>query len=170
MILFNLKTRLIKLLTGWLVSLDAQITVEPYMFFKKMKVKVSDIEDYENMVRSKCSNFHGYRWEKLKSSITNDGLHRPLAIIYGTEYKKQGPVRLFTLSDGNHRLSIIRELYGDDYMVDANLYLPDPYDPYNKNGITKGKIIFINSYNGREERQWQFKAIWEFNKKKKFKK
>ena len=40
--LFKLKTRLINLLAGWMLRLGSYVTLEPYIFFRRTKLKIRD--------------------------------------------------------------------------------------------------------------------------------
>ena len=65
------------------------------------------------------NEFHKYDWKGLKRSILDGGY----------DIDKHGPIRVHTndkefkyyITDGQHRVFILREIFGDDHMVDVEV-------------------------------------------------
>ena len=98
-----------------------------------IKVKVKDI--WSPIYGDKKPNFKSwlYGWGSLKKSIVNNG-YKPEDFTYMDVYKNlksEDTKPRYTLTNGNHRLKILEELYGLDFEVTVRLR-PNP------ESVTKG--------------------------------
>tara|TARA_R100000781_G_C4012627_1_gene104237 strand:+ start:17 stop:526 length:510 start_codon:yes stop_codon:yes gene_type:complete len=161
--LFNLRTLLIRWCVTLALKLGGYLTLEPFIYWRSTKIRICDIERY-NYITRESQGRNQYRWERLKNSIENNGLRNNLEILYGVPIKAKDRKRIFILLDGNHRLAVLRELYGDDYEVEVNLFLPDPYDRYHRFGIKSNYMNNMytknNAYGGRVNTFVRFKELW----------
>ena len=83
--------------------------------FKKKELKIAtDCGEPNNI----------YDWDKLKESIAKEGLKRRLIAVF--DIKNTGDTK-FRLVDGNHRLRCLEDLYGKDYIVEVDAYVPFNY-------------------------------------------
>jgi len=133
---FKFKVKLIWFLGELIYKLGGYVALEPYIYFTTVKIRINQIDHYEHVTRS--NRDHRYRWERLKQDIADNGLKRKIHVKFGL----CGNRKHLSLIDGNHRIAMLRELYGDDYIITAKLFLPDPFDHYNKYNIQ-------NIYGGR---------------------
>ena len=87
-------------------------------------------------------DFHEYDWESLKQSILEDGYdinkYKPIRVhtepsefsvwaVFTGKYSKEpfetgkGEFKYYVI-DGLHRVFILREMFGDDYMIDVDVH------------------------------------------------
>jgi len=133
---FKFKVKLIWFLGELIYKLGGYVSLEPYIYFTTAKIKIKEIEYYKKITRD--NRDHRYRWERLKQDIVDNGLKRKIHV----QFTYCGNQKYLHLVDGNHRIAILRELYGDDHIVTAKVFLPDPFDHFNKYSIQ-------NIYGGR---------------------
>ena len=115
------------------------VALEPLVFFRPAYIKIKDLESYKKIIRKHCANSNRYKWDLLKNSIKEKGLKNNLSVYYTYH---DTSTKMYELVDGHHRVAILRELYGDDYKVKVNLYVPDPFDAYYKYNL-------LNRYGGK---------------------
>ena len=129
MIKVKIRLLITKYLFKALKYMGVYLHIQPYVFFKKGYIKISDILDYDRYFhRSQAPNTDQYDWERLKNSISKNGVK----VLPDILFMADGGQKSFEPIDGNHRITILRELYGDDYRVKVNLYIIDPFDTYNR--------------------------------------
>tara|TARA_A100001201_G_scaffold134704_1_gene122497 strand:- start:836 stop:1318 length:483 start_codon:yes stop_codon:yes gene_type:complete len=133
------------------------VALEPLVFFRPVYIKINELEEYEKITRKNCSNFKWYKWDLLRDSIKKHGLKRPLSVYYN--YYSTGN-KLYELVDGHHRVALLRELYGDDHRLKVNLYVPDPFDAYDKYRL---KNKYGNQMSNEELNDVTYKVKKQFN-------
>ena len=129
--IFKIKVWIIKLLSKLIFKLGGYVVLEPYIFWMKAKIKINQIEEYKSITRRVMSGRDSYRWERLKQDIVDNGLKRKIHI----QFTYCGNQKYLHLVDGNHRVAMLRELYGDDYELTVKVFLPDPFHEYHKYNI-----------------------------------
>lgn len=60
---------------------------------------------------------HIYDWEGLTESIRREGLRNPVRIV-NDHITKEG-IQIYKATDGNHRVRVLKDIYGDDHEVEA---------------------------------------------------
>ena len=86
---------------------------------KRIKLKLKDIVTVHGALRFTDRKGQGiYPWERLKRHIKWLGLIRPLIVkeVITDDSHYTEPIK-YILHDGNHRYTILHELYGEDYEV-----------------------------------------------------
>ena len=136
--IFKIKVWIIKFLSKLIFKLGGYVVLEPYIFWMKAKIKINQIEEYKKITRRVMSGRDSYRWERLKQDIVDNGIKRKIHI----QFTYCGNQKHLHLIDGNHRVAMLRELYGDDYEITVKVFLPDPFDIYQKYSVK-------NIYGGR---------------------
>ena len=62
-------------------------------------------------------DFHEYNWEGLKTSLLEEGYdtkkYKPITVQPANEEFK------YFIVDGQHRVFLLREMFGDDHMIDV---------------------------------------------------
>ena len=118
--------------------------LEPYIYFRKIRLKINEIEDWKTWFqRDKCIGKGKYDWDLLIEDIKRDGIKNPPIIYYAYDATNN---KQFYVVDGKHRFTALRELYGDDHVVTCSLYVPDPFDSH-------GKYMRKNKYGGEETKE-----------------
>ena len=136
--IFKIKVWIIKLLGKLIFKLGGYVVLEPYIFWMEAKIKINQIEEYKSITRRVMSGRDSYRWERLKQDLVDNGIKRKIHI----QFTYCGNQKHLHLIDGNHRIAMLRELYGDDYEITVKVFLPDPFDIYQKYTVK-------NIYGGR---------------------
>ena len=113
-----------------------------YFDYHWKKVPWETFKKRESEITNACGEpYKMYTWNKLKDSIAKEGLKTRLIAQFDIEYS--GDAR-FTLVDGNHRLRCLEELYGSDYKVEVDAYVPFTYLDIIKT-LTNQKRAFYTS-------------------------
>jgi len=143
MIIVRIKSWIIHKLAKLIFWMGGHVYIEPYVFFRTAYISIKRIEkDSErNFTREYIGGTKYYNWDLLKNDILKHGIKRNPAIFYTFDGTKN---KYYNLIDGNHRLTILKELHGVDYKVKVNLYVPDPFDTFEK-------MLVKNRYGGRVE-------------------
>ena len=137
--IFKIKVRIIKLLGKLIFKLGGYVVLEPYIFWMEAKIKINQIEQYKTITRRNGSGGRTtYRWERLKQDLVDNGIKRKVHI----QFTYCGNQKHLHLIDGNHRVAMLRELYGDEYELTVKVFLPDPFENYQKYDVK-------NIYGGR---------------------
>ena len=137
--IFKIKVWIIKLLGKLIFKLGGYVVLEPYIFWMEAKIKINQIEQYKTITRRNGSGGRTtYRWERLKQDLVDNGIKRKIHI----QFTYCGNQKHLHLIDGNHRVAMLRELYGDEYELTVKVFLPDPFENYQKYDVK-------NIYGGR---------------------
>jgi|10_taG_2_1085330.scaffolds.fasta_scaffold00614_13 hypothetical protein len=94
-------------------------TIIKFTYFRTVRLKIKDITPrvshdgviIDNILKKKERG--SYNWITLTHSIQELGVQKPLLI----KETNKG----YTLVDGNHRLKVLRELYGEDHTVKVRI-------------------------------------------------
>tara|TARA_R100000700_G_scaffold35511_1_gene44144 strand:+ start:8369 stop:8854 length:486 start_codon:yes stop_codon:yes gene_type:complete len=98
------------------------IDVKRDMTYSYIKIPLKDIYT-SNRYITKIINDTKYDWDKLKEDIKEYGLKDPLTISQKIrQCEKTNKIYRYVLMDGNHRYTILKELYSSEYVVDVKLY------------------------------------------------
>lgn len=98
-------------------------------FYSYFKIKLGDINsvylrDIRLRNRKKRTDISTYRWDKLKESISTYGLLKPPII---QKYNSFDPIEnkhyKYTIKDGNHRITVLKELYSPNYKIKVKIHV-----------------------------------------------
>jgi hypothetical protein len=95
------------------------LKVSYFSYFTKgltwKKVKALEKKDVKENLKKKV-----YDWESLKASIAEKGLKKNIVAVFNPERDQHN----FLLSDGNHRLRCLEDLYGAEHKTKVDIYVP----------------------------------------------
>ena len=96
------------------------------------EVSLSQIPKWRYMKMEIFKSSHRYNWKKLTESIKTFGHKYKPIVLYPVGINSDNGKREYLIKDGNHRFTVLSELYGSEYTIsvyikhkninDTNLY------------------------------------------------
>jgi hypothetical protein len=96
--------------------------------YYRAEVALSRIPKWRYQTREIFKTSHPYKWEKLRDSIETFGYgYKPLVLYPLGANKETGLVDYF-IKDGNHRFTVLSELYGPNHIIKVYIKKPNAKD------------------------------------------
>ena len=99
---------------------------------EKYSYLVVDLKEIKHSTQDNCvdknmlDKYSTYKWNRLKTSISIFGLLTPIQVYICNEFdSKAKKICRYCVKDGNHRITILKELYQSDYKVKIKIHEED---------------------------------------------
>ena len=96
------------------------------------EVSLSQIPKWRKMKIEIFKSSHPYKWEELTQSMETFGYNYKPIVLYPVGVNSENGKREYLIKDGNHRFTVLSELYGPEHIIsvyikhinvdDTNLY------------------------------------------------
>lgn len=84
--------------------------------FIDLQIELMEDEDRSD------SDLTRYEWKSLIESIKNEGIKRPIVLYNNPVSEEFEEYKKYRVDDGNHRIRVLKHLYGDDHEIDVIIY------------------------------------------------
>ena len=136
--LFNLRTITRFILPPFVVYIFNLLLLNKTFFvpklagitWKKEKVNIKDIwyafKDNKTIEEIESIQNDNYQWGVLLKTVKKYGVVKPIVLTKTHKDSEHFGKFEYTVNDGNHRLMALKYLYGEDFLIPANvLYIDD---------------------------------------------
>jgi len=92
------------------------------------EVSLSQIPKWRYMKLDIFKSSHRYNWERLTQSIKNFGYKYKPIVLYSIGINSENGKQEYLIKDGNHRFTVLSELYGSDYTISVYIKYKNVHD------------------------------------------